>query len=73
MEDVKSLSQSFSQLESGESHTHSLSHIHTHTQQMSLILYFYLCSQEGVQFHGVQLLSVYLGAGEISHSSLLSQ
>lgn len=31
MEDVKSLSQSFSQLESGEYHTHSLSDVHTRT------------------------------------------
>lgn len=73
MEDVKSLSQSFSQLESGESHTHSLSYVHTYTQQRSLILCFYLRSQEGVQFQGVQLLSVHLGAGETSHSSLLNQ
>lgn len=73
MEDVKSLSQSFSQLESGESHTHSLSHVHTHTHTHTLILCFYLCSQESIQFQGVQLLSVHFGAGETSHCSLLTQ
>lgn len=72
MEDVKSLSQSFSQLESGESHTHSLSHVHTRSRCHSFCVFIF-AAKKAFNFKEYNFSQCTLEQVRHPHSSLLSQ